>query len=381
MLRTFFSYKYVTVDLIKFLFLVLLWVLILSPNITRNVRYVNFYWNLSILPRHYETNILFSHTVKSSVYVCTFLSLYEPFLLFFVIDKSILSYFPSINTVVALNKCLYSKIHRTCFFSYFLSTLLSIPCATLWYFQLVIYLSNDISKIPGPQFHNNFFNFMSWNLNSIAKDNFHRVSLIEAHNSIFHYDLISIYETCLNDSVELPETLLGGAGLFYKNSLPVVIRNDLSFDESIVVELKFGRKKIFITVLYRGPAFDHNSANFQAFLLNVSNLYAKIKAENPFAAFFTGDFNAHSKYWWTDDDTTPEGSEIEHLLSSLVLSRYLVLPRDPPWIIKPIKTMLNRKNRLFKNYKKHRYKDEDKFGSMHFVLNVKRQSKLQNQLT
>ena len=246
MLRTFFSYKYVTVDLIKFIFLVFLWVLILSPNITRNVRYVNFYWNLSILPRHYETNILFNHTVKSSVYACTFLSLYEPFLLFFVIDKTILSYFPSINTVVALNKCLYSKIHRTCFLTFncmimsivtFLSTLLSIPCATLWYFQLVIYLSNDISKNPGPQFHNNFSNFMSWNLNSIAKDNFHRVSLVEAHNSIFQYDVISICETCLNDSVELPETLLdeytfvhvnnpantrrGGVGLFYKNLFPL----------------------------------------------------------------------------------------------------------------------------------------------------------------
>ena len=36
------------------------------------------------------------------------------------------------------------------------------------------------------------------------------------------------------------------------------------------------------------------------------------------------------------------------------------IPRDPPWITKPIKTMLNGKNRLFKNYKKHRYKDEDK---------------------
>ena len=225
----------------------------------------------------------------------------------------------------------------------------------------------------------------------------------------------------------------------------------------------------FFTVLYRSAAFDHNSANFQAFLLNFSNLYAKIKAENPFAAFFTGDFNAHSKYWWTDGDTTPKGSEIEHLLSSLVLSQVIseptnfepnknpscidlvitdqpnlildsgtrvsldpyghhqiiyckvnfgilppppfdrkiwhfnranlaaikksmtnfpwfeqlnlnmdinwqvktfteiflnimsnyipnetkrFVPRDPPWITKPIKTMLNRKNRLFKNYKK-----------------------------
>ena len=44
----------------------------------------------------------------------------------------------------------------------------------------------------------------------------------------------------------------GGVGLFYKNSLPVIVRNDLSLDESIVVELKLGRKKIFFTVLWGG---------------------------------------------------------------------------------------------------------------------------------
>ena len=35
-----------------------------------------------------------------------------------------------------------------------LSTFLSIPNATLWYFQLVICLSNDISENPGPQYIN-----------------------------------------------------------------------------------------------------------------------------------------------------------------------------------------------------------------------------------
>ena len=35
------------------------------------------------------------------------------------------------------------------------------------------------------------------------------------------------------------------------------------------------------------------------------------------------------------------------------------VPRDPPWITKSLKCMLNRKNRLFKNYKKHSYKEED----------------------
>ena len=36
------------------------------------------------------------------------------------------------------------------------------------------------------------------------------------------------------------------------------------------------------------------------------------------------------------------------------------IPRDPPWITKPMKTLLNRKNSLFKNYKTHGYKRLDK---------------------
>ena len=99
-----------------------------------------------------------------------------------------------------------------------------------WLSTILILLSNDIHLNPGPHFQNNFFTFMTWNLNSLAKDNFQRIRLIEAHNTLFNYDLISICETSLNDSVELPVTLLddytfvpannpanvrhGGVGLF-----------------------------------------------------------------------------------------------------------------------------------------------------------------------
>ena len=37
----------------------------------------------------------------------------------------------------------------------------------------------------------------------------------------------------------------------------------------------------------------------------------------------------------------------------------IIIPRDPPLITKPLKTLLNRKNRRFKNYKIHEYKAED----------------------
>ena len=39
-------------------------------------------------------------------------------------------------------------------------------------------LSNDVQLNPGPSPQN--FNLMTWNVNSIPKDNFERVGLIEA---------------------------------------------------------------------------------------------------------------------------------------------------------------------------------------------------------
>ena len=85
------------------------------------------------------------------------------------------------------------------------------------------------------------FTFLNWNLNSLAKDNFGREQLLEAHNSIFGYDLISICETRLDDTIEIPEVLIedytfvncnnphntkyGLVGLFYKNNLPIKVRN------------------------------------------------------------------------------------------------------------------------------------------------------------
>ena len=70
---------------------------------------------------------------------------------------------------------------------------------------LKIFLSRDIELNPGG-FINGFFNFCNWNVNSLSKDNFHRAQLLEARDSIYNYDLISLCETSLNDSVELPDS-------------------------------------------------------------------------------------------------------------------------------------------------------------------------------
>ena len=80
--------------------------------------------------------------------------------------------------------------------------------------------------------------------------------------------------------------------------------------------------------MYRSPAFNHNSPEFQIFLSNFENLHSKIKAENPFASFFTGDFNAHSQFWWPDGDTTPEGTALDELFTNLGLSQLISEPTN-----------------------------------------------------
>ena len=168
----------------------------------------------------------------------------------------------------------------------------------LWYILLRLILSLDVHPNPGPVQHNNnfsggFLSFCNWNLNTLSKDNFYRTTLLEAHNANHGYDIISLCETSLNDAIQVPENILpgykfhpcnrpygernGGVGIFYKETLPLRIRHDLSFDECIVSELVFGRKKIFLTVLYRNPHSHANSIEFNSFLENLENLYLQIK--------------------------------------------------------------------------------------------------------
>ena len=190
----------------------------------------------------------------------------------------------------------------------------------------MIFLSSDIETNPDPKssgtaapasgFSNSFFSFCNWNVNTLSKNDFLRVSQLEAHNTFFQYDIISFCETSLNETTKVLENLLkgyqfissdhpsgdkkGGVGIFYKETLPLKYnRDDLSFEECIVVELRFGRKKICFTVLYRNPTNKPNSPEFLNFVHKFEDhLHKKIKEEKPYTVFYTGDFNAHSFNWW-----------------------------------------------------------------------------------
>ena len=155
--------------------------------------------------------------------------------------------------------CATSQVEHYFCISIILSFFSTFPRRCPWIPFLLILMANDIQLNPGPRgYHENFFSFMNWNLNSLPKNDFERIKLIEAHNSNFNYDIISLCETSLRESTDIPDPLMdgytfypanhpedsarGGVGLLYKDTLPLTLRHDLAFSESIVAEFTFGRK-------------------------------------------------------------------------------------------------------------------------------------------
>ena len=203
----------------------LLWLSCLHPY--NHVRYVCFATNLSLLSKKITCNELFVSPIFSSLLALVLLIELEntQILLFVVlmnpnfercidfIRKFIKIVLRTIFTILSLYMFYVAITPVSCLlilFVFQIWTFLFKKNVPFWVPMLLIRMSNDIHLNPGPQpnHQNNCLNFMNWNLNSLTKDNFHRVDLIEAHNSIFNYDLISVCETNLDDRVELPETLL-----------------------------------------------------------------------------------------------------------------------------------------------------------------------------
>ena len=156
--------------------------------------------------------------------------------------KTLSKYFFGAHVISIFAIATTATSHIICIVVFQVATLTFAKTMPTWLQIFLILMSNDIELNPGPGYVNNFFTFMAWNLNSLATNDFNRVQLIEAHNSIYSYDLISICETSLTDSLvsnvpslegytfepaNHPDNVThGGVGIFYKNSLPVIVRRD-----------------------------------------------------------------------------------------------------------------------------------------------------------
>ena len=220
---------------------------------------------------------------------------------------------------------------------FYIACITFVTLHTQWLVFSTVMLSGDVETNPGPE----TLDFCCWNLNSISAYDFLRVSLIEAYNSIYNYDLIGIVETHLDSNVEEERLALngysfikdnhpqnvrrGGVGLYIRDSLASKRRSDLvTLPECIVYEIQLNRKKYFFTVIYRSPSQDQSE--FDSFTINLELMLSKMHAENPFCVIITGDFNCRSAQWWKDDIENNEGKHFESLTSDIGLHQLISEP-------------------------------------------------------
>ena len=143
------------------------------------------------------------------------------------------------------------------------------------------------------------------------------------------HDFLYLSETYLDASV--PDSLLeidrynlvradhpndtkrGGVCICYKESLPVRTINLYYFEEALLLEITYHNKNVIVSVIYRSAGQSNNE--FDSFLSKLEKLVSDINNRKPALSIITGDFNARSQSWWSNDINTTEGSKLLALSS------------------------------------------------------------------
>ena len=119
----------------------------------------------------------------------------------------------------------------------------------------------DIETNPGPEKYA-FLKFRHWNLNCLAAHNFITIPSLEAFITIRNYDTVFLSETFLDSTIAHDDTNLNINGysmlrsdypsnskhgeicMYFKESLPLIRRNDLSnIQECLATEITVNNKK------------------------------------------------------------------------------------------------------------------------------------------
>ena len=219
-------------------------------------------------------------------------------------------------------------------------------CTFLPFIRLALIISGDIETNPGPEnVCDQNLSLCHWNLNRITTNNFIKISLLEAYNSIHNFDLICISETFLdsdysNDDQKLSlqgyamirsdhpsNTKRGGVCIYYKEHLPFVRRNDITvLDECLVGEIKIQNSKCFITCVYRSP--NQTADDLDIFLSGFEQTCSSIALESPLCSFITGDLNAKCTNWWKEGTNNLCGMELHNMTTLLGFSQLINMPTN-----------------------------------------------------
>ena len=105
----------------------------------------------------------------------------------------------------------------------------------------------------------------------------------------------------------------GRACIYCKESLPVRVISIPFLKKAVLLELVQNNKKIFASLVYRSPSQIND--RFNHFLWNFEKILLDINHRKPYLTSVTGNFNARSYSWWSDDINTPEGTQLLLLTS------------------------------------------------------------------
>ena len=189
-----------------------------------NYRYISFDTRINMLQKSVDNRDSFHKPLLLIFLVIFYLVVFDSYVTLILIPSEFLdSTVLTKNVLKIARKCLELTYCLTTSYYNFVILIYSLPfnflnyassytyeIIALWYLFLQLKLSCDIHPNPGPGYHatnfsGGFLSFCNWNLNTLSKEDFYRVSLLEAHNFNFNYDIISLCETSLNDTVQVPD--------------------------------------------------------------------------------------------------------------------------------------------------------------------------------
>ena len=99
----------------------------------------------------------------------------------------------------------------------------------------------------------------------------------------------------------------GGVIVYHKSSLPCISKPDLTkLDETLVLQVKVGSKKCFLTCIYCNPSSLNNSKNkVEEFTNGLDKTLDNINGKNPYINIAIGDLNAKNTAWWGEISDYP----------------------------------------------------------------------------
>ena len=120
---------------------------------------------------------------------------------------------------------------------------------------IFLLIAGDIESNPGPTSHA-LLKFCHWNLNSICARGSVKIPLIEAYNSLHHYDIMALSEAMLDSSISSENIYIegfsrevyrndhpinskvGGVCIYFRDGLAIKQRRDLELmQENVVCEV------------------------------------------------------------------------------------------------------------------------------------------------